>query len=196
MEGIEDTRRRVIAGLGNPGKQYERTRHNVGFMAVDLLAQRHGLKFDKMMSRGITAVGEINGTKVALVKPQTFMNISGECIGPVLKFYKSQPSDLLVLVDELDIPAADLRLRKSGGAAGHNGMRSIITHVGTQEFARMRIGIGRPPGRMDPADYVVRKFDRGEAALFDDALSRAVDAVEIWLKLGIEMAMNRANKAP
>jgi PTH1 family peptidyl-tRNA hydrolase len=190
---MDDNRRRIIAGLGNPGRQYERTRHNIGFMAVDALARKHGLAFDKMMSKGMVALGEIARVKVALVKPQTFMNVSGQCVGPVLKFYKSTAEDLLVLYDELDLPNGQLRMRKSGSAGGHNGMKSIIQTVGTQEFPRLRMGIGRPPGRMDPAAYVLQNFDAGEQADVADLIDRSVAAVELWLTSGIDMAMNRAN---
>jgi peptidyl-tRNA hydrolase, PTH1 family len=190
---MDDTRRRIIAGLGNPGKQHEKNRHNIGFMAVDALAKKHGLRFDKVMSRGLVALGEINGFKVALIKPQTFMNLSGECVGPVMKFYKSAAEDLLVLYDELDLPAAQLRMRKGGSAGGHNGMKSIIKSIGTQDFPRLRMGIGRPPGRMDPAAYVLQNFDSGELLDARDMIDRSIAAIEIWLKDGIERAMNRAN---
>ena len=187
--------RRVIAGLGNPGKQYERTRHNVGFMAADVLAKRHGLKFDKMMSKGMVALGEIDGHKVALVKPQTFMNVSGECIGPVMKFYKTPPEQLLVMYDELDIPFAQLRMKPGGGAGGHNGMKSIIQRITSQDFPRIRLGIGRPPGRMDPAAFVLQPFALNEQPDVDDMLAKAADAVEIWLREGPAIAMNQANQA-
>jgi PTH1 family peptidyl-tRNA hydrolase len=190
---MDDSPRRVIAGLGNPGRQYERNRHNIGFMAVDALARKHGLTFDKMMSKGMVALGEIARAKVALVKPQTFMNTSGQSVGPVLKFYKSSPDDLIVLYDELDLPAGELRMRKGGSAGGHNGMKSIIQTVGTQEFPRLRMGIGRPPGRMDPAAYVLQNFTTGEMADVDDLIERTVSAIEIWLTSGIDLAMNRAN---
>ena len=187
--------RRIIAGLGNPGKPYEKHRHNIGFMAVDALAKKHGMKFDKMMSRGMVALGEIGGHKVALVKPQTFMNASGECVGPVIRFYKAAPEDLMVLYDELDLPSAQLRMRKGGSAGGHNGMKSIIKCTGTQEFPRLRMGIGRPPGRMDPADYVLHNFDAAELADVHDMIDRSIAAIEIWLKDGVDLAMNRANIA-
>jgi peptidyl-tRNA hydrolase, PTH1 family len=185
--------RKVIAGLGNPGKQYERTRHNVGFMAAELLARRHGLKFDKMMSKGLVALGEIGNVKVALVKPQTFMNVSGECVGPIMKFYKSLPDDLVVMYDELDIPFAQVRMKPSGGAGGHNGMKSIIQRISSQEFARIRLGIGRPPGRMDPAAFVLQPFATAEQIDVEEMIARAADAVEIWLREGVAIAMNRTN---
>ena len=189
----EEIRRRVIAGLGNPGKAYAGNRHNIGFMTLDKLAEAHGLKFDKMMNRGLVALGEIKGCKVALVKPQTFMNDSGACVSPLLKFYKSTPADLLVIYDELDLPAAQVKLRKQGGPAGHNGMRSIIQHVGTQDFARMRMGIGRPPGRMAPKDFVLQDFSKMEVAEMSDAIAQAVAGVALWLTETIDNAMNRIN---
>lgn len=189
----EEIRRRVIAGLGNPGKAYAGNRHNIGFMTLDKLAEAHGLKFDKMMNRGLVALGEIKGCKVALVKPQTFMNDSGTCVSPLLKFYKSTVADLLVIYDELDLPAAQVKLRKQGGPAGHNGMRSLIQHVGTQDFARMRMGIGRPPGRMAPKDFVLQDFSKIELVEMNDAISKAITGVELWLTETMDNAMNKVN---
>jgi PTH1 family peptidyl-tRNA hydrolase len=189
----DEQRRKLIAGLGNPGRQYANNRHNIGFMVADALAAKHGLKFDKMMSKGIVALGEIEGCKVALVKPQTYMNDSGQCVGPLLKFYKSTPDDLLVIYDELDLPAMKVQLRKAGGPAGHNGMRSIIQHVGTQQFARLRMGIGRPPGQMQPKDFVLRDFSAGELAEVRFVIDKAVDGVKAWLTETVENAMNRVN---
>jgi PTH1 family peptidyl-tRNA hydrolase len=185
--------RHIIAGLGNPGKQYERNRHNIGFMALDALARAHGLKFDKMMSKGLVALGEIKGKKVALVKPQTFMNNSGECVVPVMRFYKSEPAELMVCYDELDIPAGQLRMRAGGSAGGHNGMKSIIQRLGTSEFPRLRIGIGRPPGRMDAAAFVLQDFAKDEQADVDALVDRCVSALELWLSDGVTLAMNRVN---
>ncbi len=189
---MADTRY-VIAGLGNPGRQYEKNRHNIGFMAVDLLAMRHGLRFDKMMHRGLVALGEIKGAKVALVKPQTYMNASGESVAPLLRFYKSETEQLMVLYDELDIPSGQIRMRKFGSAGGHNGMKSIIQHLSSQDFPRTRLGIGRPPGSMDPAAYVLQDFDRGELPSVEALLDKAVLGVEIWLTDGVDLAMNRVN---
>lgn len=188
-----EERRRIIAGLGNPGKEYARTRHNVGFMVVDRLAEAHGLKFSRMMSRGVVALGEIAGAKVALVKPQTFMNVSGESIGPIAKFYKAPPEDLLVVYDELDLPEGLLRMRPKGGAGGHNGMKSIISRVGSSDFPRLRVGLGRPPGRMDPAAYVLQDFTSAERAAMDEALDKAVAGIQRWLTDGIDAAMNLVN---
>ena len=194
------TRRRIIAGLGNPGKQFAFNRHNIGFLALDRFAAKHGLRFDKMLSRGLVAAGDItlsNGAagvaKVALVKPQTMMNDSGACIGPVMRFYKSEPLDVLAVYDELDLPAGQVRLRKSGGAGGHNGVKSLIQHVGTQEFPRVRIGIGRPPGRMAPKDYVLQDFSAGEFIELEFAIDRVINGIERWLFDTIDNAMNFVN---
>ncbi|MCW1970128.1 MAG: aminoacyl-tRNA hydrolase [Anaerolineae bacterium] len=184
---------RVIVGLGNPGKQYAGNRHNVGFHVVDHLAEKYGLKFNKMLNRGIAAIGEIEGRRVVLLKPQTFMNESGVCVAPTFKFYKANPSHLLVIYDELDIPFAQLRLRKSGSAGGHNGMRSIITKIATQDFPRLRVGIGRPPGRKDAAAHVLEDFTRDEAAAMRDVHDRAVEGIVLWLNEGIDKVMNKVN---
>ena len=189
----EENRRRVIAGLGNPGKNFAGNRHNIGFMVLDRLAAQHRLRFDKMMNRGMVALGDISGVKVVLVKPQTFMNDSGMCVSPLLKFYKSTPDDLLVVYDELDLPAGQVKLRKQGGPAGHNGMRSLIQHVGTPDFARLRMGIGRPPGRMEPKDYVLQDFSKMELAELDSTIDRATKGIERWLTNSIDNAMNWVN---
>ena len=189
----EENRRRVIAGLGNPGKNFAGNRHNIGFMVLDRLAAQHRLRFDKMMNRGMVALGDISGVKVALVKPQTFMNDSGVCVSPLLKFYKSTPDDLLVVYDELDLPAGQVKLRKQGGPAGHNGMRSLIQHVGTPDFARLRMGIGRPPGRMAPKDFVLQDFSKMELAELDSTIDRATKGIERWLTDSIDNAMNWVN---
>jgi PTH1 family peptidyl-tRNA hydrolase len=190
---MEETRRYIVVGLGNPGREYVENRHNVGFMVVDKLAEKHGLKFNKMMNKGIVALGELGSYKVALVKPQTFMNLSGECVAPILKFFKSQLSELMVIYDELDLSLAQLRLRKQGGAGGHNGMKSIITKLGTQDFPRLRFGIGRPPGRQAPKDYVLNDFTSAELIQVNEALDRSTTIVLAWLNEGIEKAMNVAN---
>lgn len=189
----EENRRRVIAGLGNPGKNFAGNRHNIGFMVLDRLAAQHRLRFDKMMNRGMVALGDISGVKVALVKPQTFMNDSGVCVSPLLKFYKSTPDDLLVVYDELDLPSGQVKLRKQGGPAGHNGMRSLIQHVGTPDFARLRMGIGRPPGRMAPKDFVLQDFSKMELAELNSTIDRATKGIERWLTDSIDNAMNWVN---
>ena len=193
MNELNSTERRIIVGLGNPGKEYARSRHNVGFHVIDRLAEKHGLRFSKMMNRAIIAVGEIEGHKVVLVKPQTFMNDSGAAVGPIVKFYKTNPTGLLVIYDDLDLPVAQLRMRKFGGSGGHNGMKSVIARVGTENFPRLRVGIGRPPGRMDPMDYVLVPFTKSEQELIQPTYDRAVDGIVRWLKEDIERVMNVVN---
>lgn len=188
-----EERRRIIVGLGNPGKEYARNRHNIGFMAVDALAEKHHLKFSKMMNNGIVALGEIEGAKVALVKPLTYMNLSGDCVAPIVKFYKSAPADLLVIYDELDLPGGKLRMLAKGGAGGHNGMRSIIARTGTQDFPRLRVGIGRPPGRMEAKSHVLQDFSAAEMDTLRELFDRIGAGVSIWLRDSIDNAMNYVN---
>jgi PTH1 family peptidyl-tRNA hydrolase len=190
---LDPNRRRIIVGLGNPGRDYARTRHNIGFQIADALADKHGLKFAKMMNRSIIALGEIDGAKVILAKPQTYMNDSGASVGPIVKFYKVELADLLVIYDELDIPFAQLRMRPFGGTGGHNGMRSITDRLGSQDFPRLRVGIGRPPGRMDPRDYVLAPFTADERAQMAEAVDRAMRGIALWLTQGIDRAMNVVN---
>ncbi len=184
---------RLIAGLGNPGKQYANTRHNVGFQLLDRLAEKHRLRFDKMLNRGIAALGSIADQRVILIKPQTFMNVSGECIAPTAKYYKCELQDVLIVYDELDLPQGRLRMRPSGSAGGHNGIKSIITRMGGQDFPRLRVGIGRPPGRMDSAAYVLQPFTSSEKIEMNETYDRAIDGIERWLRDGIEKAMNVVN---
>jgi PTH1 family peptidyl-tRNA hydrolase len=184
---------RLIAGLGNPGKQYANTRHNVGFQLLDRLAEKHELRFDKMLNRGIAALGSIADQRVILIKPQTFMNVSGECIAPTAKYYKCELQDVLIVYDELDLPQGRLRMRPSGSAGGHNGIKSIITRMGGQDFPRLRVGIGRPPGRMDSAAYVLQPFTSSEKIEMNETYDRAIDGIERWLRDGIEKAMNVVN---
>jgi PTH1 family peptidyl-tRNA hydrolase len=187
------TDRYLIVGLGNPGREYENTRHNIGFRVVDSIAAAHGMAFNKRQSKALVAEGVIADQKVLLAKPQTYMNLSGEAVRSLLRFYKIPLNRLLVISDDLDIPPGTLRIREKGGAGGQKGLKSIIEHLGTQEFARMRIGIGRPPGRMDPAAYVLRDFDNDESILIVETVDRAVKAVETWIRFGIAIMMTRHN---
>lgn len=184
----------IIAGLGNPGLQYAANRHNVGFRCVEWLAARHDLTFDKRQKRALVVSGAICEQRVILVKPQTFMNESGRSVVPLARFYKAPPERLLVVYDDLDLPLGTVRLRPEGGSGGHKGMRSIIEHLGGQGFPRLRIGIGRPPGRMDPAAYVLQDFSAEEEPLLEETLERAVAAIETWLREGIQVAMDRYNQ--
>jgi len=183
----------LVVGLGNPGREYAQTRHNVGFQIVTRLAETHGLNFSRMQNEALVATGRIGDARVVLAKPQTWMNESGKAIGPLARFYKVEPARLLVVYDDLDIPAGTLRLRSEGGSGGHKGMRSVIEQRGGQDFPRLRVGVGRPPGRMDAADYVLQPFTRDEEILMDGARDRAVEAIECFLAEGIVAAMNRFN---
>lgn len=183
----------LIVGLGNPGREYAETRHNIGFQVVSLLAERHALKFSRMQHEALVASGRIGNTRVILAKPQSWMNNSGRAVGPLVKFYKVELARLLVVYDDLDRPSGTLRFRMEGGHGGHNGMKSIISRIGSQDFPRLRVGIGRPPGRMDPAAYVIEPFGRDEATAMDMSRERAADAIECFLSDGIVAAMNRFN---
>jgi PTH1 family peptidyl-tRNA hydrolase len=183
----------LIVGLGNPGREYAQTRHNIGFQVVSLLAEKHGLKFSRVQNEAVIATGRIGNVRVVLAKPQTWMNNSGKAVGPLARFYKVDLSRLLIVYDDLDRPAGTLRLRSEGGHGGHNGMRSIMERLGTQAFPRLRLGIGRPPGRMDPAAYVLQPFGRDEEADMAAARERAVEAIECFLADGMVKAMNQYN---
>lgn len=183
----------LIVGLGNPGAKYENTRHNVGFRVAERLARKHGLSFDKTEHHAQTASGSILGKRVLLAKPMTYMNESGNAVQPIASFYKIEPDHILVVGDDIDIPLGTLRLRKSGSSGGQNGLKHILQRLGTQEIARARFGVGRPPGRMNPADYVLAPFKGDEAILAEEITDRAAQAVEAWLTDGIEMAMTRYN---
>lgn len=183
----------LIVGLGNPGREYAGNRHNAGFQCIDRLAKAHGLSFSRRQARARVARGEINGHRVLLVKPQTFMNASGEAVGQLARFYKIAPADVLVLYDDLDLSLGKLRLRPGGGSGGHHGMRSVIQHLGTEDFPRLRLGIGRPPGGMDPVDYVLSDFTVDERAEMELAFERAIAAIECFLDEGIDAAMNAFN---
>lgn len=185
--------RYLIVGLGNPGRIYANTRHNIGFQAVEALAAAHRLAFTRRQSRALIADGLLADRRVILAKPQTYMNLSGESVRGLVDFFKIPLENLLVIVDDMDIPLGTLRIRQQGGSGGQKGLRSIIDHLGTQTFARMRIGIGRPPGRMDPAAYVLRPFTPDEHILVVETLDRVVRAVDTWLQHGITIMMTRHN---
>ena len=191
------TERYLIVGLGNPGREYARTRHNVGFMLVSRLAERLGTAFRRMQFKALIAETRlsVNGEQriCLLAKPQTFMNLSGKAVAPLARFYKIPPERLLVVYDDLDLPLGKLRLRPKGGHGGHKGMRSVIESLGTQEFPRLRVGIGRPPGRMDAADYVLHPFTKAELEVVEPALERGVDGILRWIENGLNDAMNFVN---
>jgi PTH1 family peptidyl-tRNA hydrolase len=183
----------LIVGLGNPGREYEATRHNVGFRVMDELARRHNLSFGKLERKALSASGTVRGKRVILSKPQTYMNLSGESVRSVLDFYKVEIARVLIVADDLDLPLGTLRLRMSGSAGGQNGLKNIIQHLGTQDFNRLRFGIGRPPGKMQARDYVLAPFKGDDAILAAQVIDRAADAAETWLVDGIDLAMTRHN---
>jgi PTH1 family peptidyl-tRNA hydrolase len=186
----------LIVGLGNPGREHRANRHNVGFMTLDLTVERHKLMgFTKKQGKALVTSGRVAEKPVVLAKPQTYMNLSGEAVGSLLRFYDIPLEQLLVCYDDLDLPVGTLRLRPDGGSAGQNGVKSIIQHLNTEKFPRLRIGIGRPPGRMDAAAYVLQDFRGDDAEIMDTTLARAVDALECFLQDGVVAAMNRFNGA-
>ncbi|HEX6384452.1 MAG TPA: aminoacyl-tRNA hydrolase [Anaerolineae bacterium] len=182
----------LVVGLGNPGRKYQKNRHNIGFMAVDRLSVAHSIMPSKLQHKALTGDGRIVGRRVIVAKPQTYMNHSGDAVGPLVSYYKIPLANVLVVYDELDLPFGTIRLRETGGAGGHNGMRSIIQHLG-EGFPRLRLGIDRPPGRMDPAAYVLQDFSKDELPILQEVLDEAVQAIETYLSDGIEMAMSRHN---
>lgn len=182
----------LIIGLGNPGRQYRGNRHNVGFMVVDRLAGDNGIQSSKVQNKAIVGDGRVAGQRVILAKPQTYMNNSGEAVGPLANFYKIPPENIFVVYDEMDIPLGTIRLREKGGAGGHNGMKSIIQHIG-QDFPRMRLGVGRPPGRMEPPGYLLQDFSNDQLPIVSDMIDEAIRAIETYLQEGIQMAMSRHN---
>jgi len=189
----------LVVGLGNPGKKYDGNRHNVGFMALDAKAREvSGLVWKEKFS-GQFARGELFGQSAGLLKPMTYMNLSGDCVQPAMAFTKAQVSEVIVLHDEVDVPFGEVRLKVGGGHAGHNGLRSIIERAGSPDFVRVRIGVGRPPPgfRGELADYVLHDFDTSERAELPDLLTRALDATKKVMTLGTAAAMNAINaKAP
>ncbi len=183
----------LIAGLGNPGREYRDTRHNVGFMLVDRLSERLKVSFTRMESKALVTKTEYEGRRLVIVKPQMYMNLSGQPIASLKRYYKITESNLLVVYDDVDLPLGSLRLRPAGGSAGQKGMMSIIDKLGSDAFPRLRIGIDRPPGRMDAADYVLQTFPKNDRDLLLATLDRAVEAVFCFVTQGLEMAMNKFN---
>jgi len=183
----------LIIGLGNPGREYEMTRHNIGFLAIDRLAERWGVKVNKYKFKALLGEFRKPHKKVVLVKPQTFMNLSGNAVRSFIQFYKPKIEQVLVIFDDLDLPFGSIRIRKSGGSSGQKGMKSIIERLGTEEFPRIRVGIGRPPGKMNSVDFILDKFRNSENTDLEFILDKCADAVECFIEGGIETAMNRFN---
>lgn len=185
----------IIAGLGNPGKEYVNTRHNVGFMAIDALASKYGIDVNEKKHKAIIGKGTINGQKVILAKPQTFMNLSGESLRELVDYYKPEvETQVIVVYDDITLDVGGIRVRKKGSAGGHNGMKSIIAHLGTENFQRVRVGIGEKPARMDLADWVLSRFSKEDLTILEDSLGEAVDAVTMLTEGGIDEAMNKYNR--
>ena len=183
----------VFIGLGNPGREYENTRHNMGFSVIQRMAQRWEIDVTRYRFKSLTGDGVVKDKKVALVMPQTFMNLSGTAVSSFVRFYKLDLDHLMVINDDLDLPFGSIRLRKSGGSAGQRGMQSIIKSLGNSEFPRLRVGIGRPPGRMDPVDYVLKKFKKSDEFTLNQVLDTCVDAIETYLEEGMDKAMTQFN---
>ena len=184
----------IVVGLGNPGPKYENTRHNVGFLVADRLAERAGAPIRKIKHKALTSTAVIGGQGVLLMKPTTYMNLSGEAVGDAARFYKIPADHVLVISDDTDLPQGKLRLRKSGSAGGHNGLKSIIQHLGGDGFPRLKVGVGgKPHPDYDMADWVLGQLKGEDKKVMDAAVDRAADAVECFLKFGIEKAMNQYN---
>ena len=182
--------RTVVVGLGNPGPRYAATRHNLGFLVLDLLAERAGGRFKAHRANADVLETRLDGVPVVLAKPRSFMNESGGPVVNVARFYKVPPERIVVVHDELDLPYGTLRLKRGGGDGGHNGLKSVTAALGSKDYARVRFGIGRPPGRQDPADYVLREFGSAERKDLAVDVDRAADAVELLLSAGLEAAQN------
>lgn len=184
---------KCIVGLGNPGAKYTNTRHNIGFLAIDALAEKHGIKLSESKFKALFGTGMINGERVVLVKPLTYMNLSGEAVRPLLDFYKIAVEDVLVIYDDLDLPLEKLRLRSKGSAGGHNGVKSLIQHLGTQEIKRLKLGVGRPPAPIQVIDWVLMNFSKAEQGSLQHVLNASVDVATDFIDTPFLALMNRYN---
>ena len=183
----------LIVGLGNPGKEYRGTRHNVGFMVLDQLAEDLGEAFSRVQANSLVISTNRTGKRILLAKPHTFMNLSGQAVASLLKFYKVPTDHLLIVHDDIDLPLGTLRMRPGGGSAGQKGLISIIERLGTQEFPRLRVGVGRPPGQKEAADYVLQDFSKADREVLPFILKRAGEAALVFVDDGLEKAMNQFN---
>ena len=184
----------LIAGLGNPTAKYEHTRHNAGFDVIDVLAKKYNIKVTENKNKALCGAGIMEGEKVMLVKPQTFMNLSGESISAILNFYKMDPAtQLIVIYDDITLAPGKLRIRKKGSAGGHNGIKNIIARTGTQDFMRIRVGIGEKPEGWDLADYVLSRFSKEERKAVEEAMENAADAAALMVRGEVDKAMNLYN---
>jgi PTH1 family peptidyl-tRNA hydrolase len=185
---------KLVVGLGNPGPEYARTRHNVGFLVADRLAHGLGAEFTVRKFASELAEARSGHEKVWIMKPQTYMNRSGEAVGPALRFWKLGLDDLLVVHDEIELEPFRIQLKVGGGDSGHNGVRSVNAHVGTREYPRVRVGVGRPPAAVDPADWVLGNFKKAEDAEVSESVERAAEAARLCVELGASKAMNQVNR--
>jgi len=183
----------LIIGLGNPGREYRQTRHNVGFMLLDRLIIKLGARFTRLQSRALVASAHYQERKIILAKPQTFMNLSGQSVKGLINFYKIPLEHLLIAHDDLDLPISTIRIRPDGSSAGQKGMVSTIERLGTDAFPRLRLGIGRPPGQMEAPDYVLQDFSNADLTIISETLNRAAEAALMWVTTGLDAAMNKYN---
>lgn len=183
----------LVVGLGNPGREFRETRHNIGFMLIDQLCRVMGVSLSRVQSKALVGSGVLEGQKLILAKPQTFMNLSGQAVGGLMRFYKVPSEHLIIAHDDLDLPLGTVRLRPGGGSAGQKGIASTIQQLGTQNFARLRLGIGRPPGQMDPSAYVLQRFTKNEAEMLALVLDHGAAAVRTFIRDGLNAAMNQYN---
>ncbi|WAA12344.1 aminoacyl-tRNA hydrolase [Fervidibacillus halotolerans] len=186
---------KLIVGLGNPGTKYEETKHNVGFKVIDELSNRFHLPLKKSKFRALMENGVIKGQKIILMKPLTYMNLSGEAIAPVMNYFDIPPSDLLVIYDEMDLPVGKIRLRYKGSAGGHNGVKSIIQHIGTEQFNRIRIGIDKPKLGISTVDHVLSTFRPSDRKIIEEMIQISADACEMWLQSPFIDVMNKYNQS-
>lgn len=185
----------IIAGLGNPKKEYDNTRHNIGFETIDVLADKYHISVMDIKNKAMTGKGIINGQKVILAKPLTFMNLSGESIRPLADYYKIDvETELIILSDDISLPPGQIRIRKRGSAGGHNGLKNIIQHLGSEDFQRIRIGVGEKPKGYDLADYVLGHFSKEERPLMQEGIEKAICAIELMLTGNTDQAMNEFNR--
>jgi len=189
-----DTTTKLIVGLGNPGKEYEHTRHNVGFDIVDQFARAHAIALTGRDHRAIIGDGRVGESRVYLLKPQTYMNLSGEAVALFLRQKPLELSDILVVADDIALPVGRIRMRPGGSAGGHNGLKSLIAHFHSNEFPRLRIGVGAPVDPSIQIDFVLGRFSKAEQETVDEAMNRAVEAIEMWIAEGVEPAMNQFNR--
>jgi PTH1 family peptidyl-tRNA hydrolase len=187
---------KLLVGLGNPGPEYARTRHNVGYLVADRLARAYRAEFTQGKFASEIAEARIGGERVFVMKPTTYMNHSGEAVGPALRYWKLGLEDLVVVHDDLELAEYRVQLKVGGGHGGHNGLKSLNGHLSGAEYARVRVGVGRPPPLMDPADYVLGKFPKGDEAALDECLDRATEAARLAVELGAAKAMNQVNRRP